>query len=59
MNKRFSREDILLGKVPSVAEFLYHEKDSDFSWYKVWTEEQYKRVAAHFGILWEEGHYNG
>tara|TARA_R110000851_G_scaffold280929_1_gene434312 strand:+ start:2363 stop:2524 length:162 start_codon:yes stop_codon:yes gene_type:complete len=53
MNKRFSREDILLGKVPSTAEFLYHEKDSDYSWYKVWTEEQYKRVAEYLKIPWE------
>jgi len=48
--KRYSRKDEMEGNIPLSAEFVRHEPDSDFSWYKVLTDDEIKRIADYYGI---------
>lgn len=48
--KRYSYEDEILGNIPISAELQYREKDSDYSWYKVLTKEELKRIAKYYDL---------
>ena len=48
--KRFSRKDELEGKIPLTAELIRKELDSDYSWYSVFTEDEYRRIAKYYEI---------